>query len=157
MKKKNFNIFFLILSIFSIDRLTKYLITNKLDDGINISITPFLSFNLIKNEGIAFGLLSFNETIYYNLLTIFILIIVIVILWMIIKSKGLEKIGFSLVFGGAVGNLFDRIFYSSVPDFIDIHFGNFHWFIFNVADIFITLGVIILIYSETFLKKKYEI
>ena len=91
MKKKNFNIFFLILSIFSIDRLTKYLITNKLDDGINISITPFLSFNLIKNEGIAFGLFSFNETIYYNLLTIFILIIVIVILWMIIKSKGLEN------------------------------------------------------------------
>ena len=72
---------------------------------------------------------------------------------MIIKSNGLEKIGFSLVFGGAVGNLFDRIFYSSVPDFIDIHFGNFHWFIFNVADIFITLGVIILIYSEILLKK----
>ena len=157
MTKKNFNIFFLILSIFSIDRLTKYWIVNKLDNGIDISVTSFLSFNLIKNEGIAFGLFSFNQKIYYNSLSILIFIIVMVIFWMIIKSKGLEKIGFSLVFGGAVGNLFDRIFYSSVPDFIDIHFGNFHWFIFNVADIFITLGVIILIYSEILLKKKHEI
>ena len=154
MTKQNFNIFFLILSIFSIDRLTKYWIVNKLDSGIDISVTSFLSFNLIKNEGIAFGLFSFNQKIYYNSLSILIFIIVMVIFWMIIKSKGLEKIGFSLVFGGAVGNLFDRIFYSSVPDFIDIHFGNFHWFIFNVADIFITLGVIILIYSEILLKKK---
>jgi len=157
MTKQNFNIFFLILSIFSIDRLTKYWIVNKLDSGIDISVTSFLSFNLIKNEGIAFGLFSFNQKIYYNSLSILIFIIVMVIFWMIIKSKGLEKIGFSLVFGGAVGNLFDRIFYSSVPDFIDIHFGNFHWFIFNVADIFITLGVIILIYSEILLKKKHEI
>ena len=157
MKKKNFNIFFLILSTFSIDRLTKYWIVNKLDSGIDISVTSFLSFNLIKNEGIAFGLFSFDQKIYYNSLSILIFIIVMVIFWMIIKSKGLEKIGFSLVFGGAVGNLFDRIFYSSVPDFIDIHFGNFHWFIFNVADIFITLGVIILIYSEILLKKKHEI
>ena len=157
MTKQNFNIFFLILSIFSIDRLTKYWIVNKLDSGIDISVTSFLSFNLIKNEGIAFGLFSFNQKIYYNSLTILIFIIVMVIFWMIIKSNGLEKIGFSLVFGGAVGNLFDRIFYSSVPDFIDIHFGNFHWFIFNVADIFITLGVIILIYSEILLKKKHEI
>ncbi len=157
MTKQNFNIFFLILSIFSIDRLTKYWIVNKLDSGIDISVTSFLSFNLVKNEGIAFGLFSFNQKIYYNSLTILIFIIVMVIFWMIIKSNGLEKIGFSLVFGGAVGNLFDRIFYSSVPDFIDIHFGNFHWFIFNVADIFITLGVIILIYSEILLKKKHEI
>ena len=157
MTKKNFNIFFLILSTFSIDRLTKYWIVNKLDSGIDISVTSFLSFNLIKNEGIAFGLFSFDQKIYYNSLSILIFIIVMVIFWMIIKSKGLEKIGFSLVFGGAVGNLFDRIFYSSVPDFIDIHFGNFHWFIFNVADIFITLGVIILIYSEILLKKKHEI
>ena len=157
MTKKNFNIFFLILSIFSIDRLTKYWILNKLNSGMDISVTSFLSFNLIRNEGIAFGLFSFNQKIYYNSLTIFIFIIVMVIFWMIIKSSGLEKIGLSLVFGGALGNLFDRIFYSSVPDFIDIHFGNFHWFIFNVADIFITLGVIILIYSEILLKKKHEI
>lgn len=155
MTKQNFNIFFLILSIFSIDRLTKYWIVNKLDSGIDISVTSFLSFNLIKNEGIAFGLFSFNQKIYYNSLTILIFIIVMVIFWMIIKSNGLEKIGFSLVFGGAVGNLFDRIFYSSVPDFIDIHFGNFHWFIFNVADIFISLGVIILIILE-FLKPKKQ-
>ena len=73
---------------------------------------------------------------------------------MIIKTKGLEKLAFMIVFGGSLGNIFDRLYYSSVPDFIDIHIGNFHWFIFNVADIFITLGVILLITLEIFSKKK---
>ena len=73
---------------------------------------------------------------------------------MILKTKNLEKIGFIMVLGGSLGNVFDRIYYSKVPDFIDLHYNNFHWFIFNVADIFISLGVILLIYSEIFLKKK---
>ena len=87
------------------------------------------------------------------MLTGLICLITLIILWMVIRTKGLEKLAFMVVFGGSLGNIFDRLYYSSVPDFIDIHFGDFHWFIFNVADIFITLGVLLLIYLEIFLKK----
>ena len=110
--------------------------------------------NLIWNQGIAFGLFSFDEGLYYNFITVVILIITAIIFWMIIKSEGLEKIGFILIFGGSLGNIFDRIVYKSVPDFIDFHINNFHWFIFNVADIFITIGVILLIYLELIFKAK---
>ena len=82
------------------------------------------------------------------------MIIIAVVFWMIIRTKGLEKYGFLMVFGGSLGNVYDRLFYSSVPDFIDIYYKNFHWFIFNVADIFITLGVIVLILNEFFLKNQ---
>ena len=156
MKKKIFWDFFLILFIFLLDRISKILMINLLESSENsyIAITNFLSFSLIWNEGIAFGLFSFDEKIYYNFLTIIIILITIIILWMITKTKGLEKIAFMMIFGGSLGNIFDRLLYSSVPDFIDIHFNNFHWFIFNVADIFITIGVIILICHELFLKNK---
>ena len=99
-------------------------------------------------EGIAFGLLSFNEKIFYNLLTFIILIIILIIFFMVIKSYGLKKYSLLMILGGALGNVYDRIFYGAVPDFIDFHIGNFHWFIFNVADIFITLGVIFMIIIE---------
>ena len=115
--------------------------------------SKYLNINLIWNEGIAFGLLSFDQKLYYNVLTGLICLITLIILWMVIRTKGLEKLAFMVVFGGSLGNIFDRLYYSSVPDFIDIHFGDFHWFIFNVADIFITLGVLLLIYLEIFLKK----
>ncbi len=154
---KNFLInLFTIIILFSLDRISKVYVIYESKKNLSNDLfeSKFLNISLIWNEGIAFGLFSFNQKIYYNSLTIFILFIVVLIFWMTIKSKGLEKVGFSLVFGGATGNLFDRIFYSAVPDFIDVHFGNFHWFIFNVADIFITLGVIILIYSEILFKKK---
>ena len=156
MKKKIFWDFFLILFIFLLDRISKILMINLLESSENsyIAITNFLSFSLIWNEGIAFGLFSFDEKIYYNFLTIIIILITIIILWMITKTRGLEKIAFMMIFGGSLGNIFDRLLYSSVPDFIDIHFNNFHWFIFNVADIFITIGVIILICHELFLKNK---
>ncbi len=112
-----------------------------------------MSFNLIWNDGIAFGLLSFDQKIYYNSLTGIICLITLVVLWMIFKTKNKERLAFMMVFGGSLGNIFDRLYYASVPDFIDIHFGDFHWFIFNVADIFITLGVLLLIYLELFSKK----
>ena len=120
----------------------------------NIQITSFLNLNLIWNEGIAFGLFSFNEKIYYNFLTILIIFITLIIFWMILKSQKVERLAFMMIFGGSLGNIFDRLLYSAVPDFIDFHVKNFHWFIFNVADIFITIGVIILIYFELFLRKK---
>ena len=119
-------------------------------------VTSFLNFNLIWNEGIAFGLLSFDQKLYYNFLTIIIILVTIIIILMIIKTKGLEKIAFMMIFGGSLGNIFDRLVYASVPDFIDLHFNNFNWFIFNVADIFISVGVILLIYYEFFNKRINE-
>ena len=158
MKKKFFWNFFFILTIFLLDRVSKISIINLLENSDNghIQVTNFLSFNLIWNEGIAFGLFSFDEKLYYNFLTIIIILVTAVILWMILKTSGLEKIAFLMIFGGSLGNIFDRLVYASVPDFIDLHFNNFNWFIFNVADIFISMGVILLIYFEFFKKKINE-
>ena len=154
-KKKIIDLIFVIF-IFSIDRLSKLLVIKSAEANgeVNFSVTSFLNFNLIWNEGIAFGLLSFNDKFYYNLITLLIAVITSIIIWLANKSKGVEKLGFLMIVGGSLGNLFDRIFYSSVPDFIDISINNFHWFIFNVADIFITIGVILLIILEFFKKEK---
>ena len=156
MNKKNLLISFFIFLIFIIDRLSKIAIIklSETHGEVNIFVTNFLSFSLIWNEGIAFGLFSFDHKIYYNLLTVVIIIITLIILWMIFKTKDFEKIGFTMIFGGSLGNIFDRLYYSAVPDFIDIHIGNFHWFIFNVADIFITIGILFLVLLEIFSKKK---
>ena len=158
---KNFNKNFLVnlslvLSIFLLDRFSKIYVIN-LDKkflGSEIFTSKFLNIFLIWNEGIAFGLLSFNESIFYNILTIIILVIVFVILFMAIKSIGIKKYALFIILGGAIGNLFDRIFYKAVPDFIDLHYGNFHWFIFNIADIFITVGVFFLILFEIIYTKE---
>ena len=148
--------FSVILSIFCIDRLTKVYVIflNEKNMSSELFVSKYLNINLIYNDGIAFGLLSFDDKLYYDLLTGIICLITLIILWMIYKTKGTEKFAFMMVFGGTLGNIFDRLYYSSVPDFIDIHFRGFHWFIFNVADIFITLGVLILIIVELFSKKK---
>ena len=146
----------IIIFIFLIDRVSKLLIINSPEtyEQYGISITSFLNFNLIWNEGIAFGLFSFDNKFYYNLLTILICLITIIIIWLLLKSDGLERLSFLVIVGGSLGNIFDRIFYSAVPDFIDIHINNFHWFIFNVADIFITIGILCLISIEVVGKKK---
>ena len=156
MLKKHLVDFSIITFIFLIDRASKSLIISSSEyyEQYGISITSFLNFNLIWNEGIAFGLFSFDEKLYYNLLTIFICLITVVIIWLMFRSKGFERLSFMMIIGGSLGNIFDRIFYSAVPDFIDIHVNNFHWFIFNVADIFISLGVILLIVLELFRKNK---
>ena len=148
----------IIFSIFILDRLTKFYVIylDKLNNGSEIFSSKFLNIYLIWNEGIAFGLFSFDEKILYNFLTIVIFVIVTVILFMLIKSKGFKKYGLLMIFGGAIGNLFDRIFYKAVPDFIDFHINNFHWFIFNIADIFITIGVFLMILSEFLVKDTYE-
>ena len=146
----------IILSIFLLDRLTKFYVIylDKINSGSEIFSSKFLNIYLIWNEGIAFGLFSFNENNLYNFLTIFILIIVFFILYMISKSSGLKKYSLLMILGGALGNVFDRIIYKAVPDFIDFHIGNFHWFIFNLADVFISLGVIFMIIYELFLSNK---
>ena len=141
---------FLVLLIFLLDRISKIYVIN-LDKkliGSEIYSSKYLNINLIWNDGIAFGLLSFDQEILYNLLTILIILIICFIFVMILKSSGLSKFALLMIFGGAFGNVFDRILYKAVPDFIDFHIGNFHWFIFNVADIFITLGVFFMIIIE---------
>ena len=150
LKKSFFINSLIIIIIFSLDRISKFYIILKSETNLSSSLytSKFLNINLIWNEGIAFGLFSFNENYLYNLLTILIVIVIFIILIMIIKSEGFKRYALSMIFGGAVGNLYDRIFYSAVPDFIDFHIKDFHWFIFNVADIFITIGVIIMILSE---------
>ena len=158
MFKKHLVDFSIIIFIFLIDRVSKLLIISSPEtyEQHGFSVTSFLNFNLIWNEGIAFGLFSFDEKLYYNLLTIFIILVTTVIIWLMFKSKGFEKFSFIMIIGGSFGNIFDRIFYSAVPDFIDIHINNFHWFIFNVADIFITLGIICLISIEILGNKKFK-
>ena len=156
MLKKHLVDFSIIIFIFLVDRVSKLLIIGSTEayEEYGISITSFLNFNLIWNEGIAFGLFSFDNKFYYNLLTILICSITIIIIWLLLKSKGFERLSFLMIVGGSLGNIFDRIFYSAVPDFIDIHINNFHWFIFNVADIFITLGILCLISIEIVGNKK---
>jgi signal peptidase II len=148
--------FTIVLIIFLIDRLSKIYILQiaELGKTVDIYVTQYLNFYLIWNKGIAFGLFSFDESFIYNLITSIILTITIVIMVMITKSTGFKKYYLLLVFGGSLGNLFDRIYYSAVPDFIDIHINNFHWFVFNAADIFITIGIICLIFDEIFINNK---
>ena len=151
IKNNNFYInLIIIFSIFILDRLTKLYVIylDKINSSSEIFSSKFLNIYLIWNEGIAFGLFSFNEKNLYNFLTLFILIIIFVILYMTSKSSGFKKYSLLMILGGALGNVFDRIIYKAVPDFIDFHIGNFHWFIFNFADIFITIGVIFLIILE---------
>ena len=155
--KKDFIINSLIvLTIFFLDRVSKLYVIYLSEKNLSYNLfqSKFFNISLIWNEGIAFGLFSFDQKIYYNFLTILIILITLIIFWMIIKTEKFERFAFMMIFGGSIGNIFDRLFYSAVPDFIDFHIKNFHWFIFNVADIFITIGVIILIYSEVFLKNK---
>ena len=145
--------------IFLIDRISKIYVINldKKLPGSEIFSSKYLNISLIWNEGIAFGLFSLGDKTSYNFLTIFILIIILIIIFMLIKSEGLKKYSLLMILGGALGNLYDRIFNKAVPDFIDFHVEEFHWFIFNVADIFITIGVIFMIFLEfTNNKKKHE-
>ena len=140
----------LVFSIFILDRLSKIYVIylDKKFLGSEIFSSKFLNIVLVWNEGIAFGLFSFDENYLYNILTIIILLIIIIIFFMMIRNKGIKKYSLLMILGGALGNFYDRIFYGAVPDFIDFHISNFHWFIFNFADIFITIGVIFMIILE---------
>ena len=154
--KKFFLSFLIILIIFAFDRISKLYILNlaETEKYLDIYFNSFLNFHLIWNTGVGFGLFSSEANFYYNLITILIVLINIIILIMIFKSNNYKLFLFLIILGGSLGNLFDRIYYKAVPDFIDLHYNDFHWFIFNVADIFITVGVICLIFAELFLNKK---
>ena len=148
---KNFIInSFLVLLIFLIDRFSKIYVIylDKKFLGSEIFSSKFLNIYLIWNKGIAFGLLSFQKENLYDFLTAIILIVILGILFILTQDKGLKKYCYIMILGGALGNFFDRLFYKAVPDFIDFHVGNFHWFIFNLADIFISIGIFFLIFLE---------
>ena len=152
--KRFFSISAIIVLILFFDQLSKIFIINYFQTNNSIIyLTSFLNFELIWNEGIAFGLLSFENSKVYNFISIIILLVVLIILFVIYKTKNLTVYFYSMIVGGALGNLLDRVRYSSVPDFIDFHIGEFHWFIFNIADIFISIGVICLIMVEIFGQK----
>ena len=148
--KKFYISFFTVVLIYFLDRLSKiYVIQlDKNNFGSEIFNSSYLNIVLIWNKGIAFGLFSFNETHLYNILSLIISIIVIIVIIMSLRTQGFKRYSLLMVVGGALGNLYDRIFYNAVPDFIDFHIGEFHWFIFNVADMFISLGVIFMILYE---------
>ena len=148
---KNFYInTIIVFLIFILDRFSKIYVVNldKVNYSTELYKSKFLNINLIWNEGIAFGLLSFDQSNFYNLLSLLITIIVLVIFFMIIRNNNIKKYPLLMIFAGAIGNLYDRIAYKAVPDFIDFHIEEFHWFIFNVADIFISLGVFCMILFE---------
>ena len=160
MKKlslKKILIYFLIVSfIFFLDRITKIYILNfvEMNGSIDIFVNNFLNIILVWNSGIGFGLLSFEKDFTYNLITSLIIFINIIIVYLVINSNNLKSYFFVMILGGSLGNLFDRIYYSAVPDFIDLNYNNFHWFVFNVADIFITIGILCLIFVELFFNKR---
>ena len=145
-----------VFSVFFLDRLSKIYLINLQANGTDIDfyVFPFLNFNLVWNTGIGFGLISLETNIFYHILTLIIAAVNIVLIFFIIKSKGIYVYLLALIIGGSLGNLFDRIYYYAVPDFIDLHLGNYHWYIFNVADIFITVGIIGLMLKELLKKEK---
>ena len=160
MKKlslKKLLIYFLIVNfIFFLDRITKIYILNlaEMNGSIDIFVNNFLNIILVWNSGIGFGLLSFEKAFIYNLITSLIIFINIIIVYLAINSNNSKSYFFVMILGGSLGNLFDRIYYSAVPDFIDLNYNNFHWFVFNVADIFITTGILCLIFVELFFNKR---
>ena len=147
----------IVTILFFLDRISKVYLIHLQEIGTNIDfyILSFLNFFLVWNTGVGFGIMSLEANIYYHILTIIIAIINVVLIYYLFKVRGIQIYFVAMIIGGSLGNLFDRIYYYAVPDFIDFHIGNFHWFIFNVADIFITTGIVGIVLLE-FLKKKIE-
>ena len=155
-QKKFFLNLIAISTIFLIDRLTKLYILKiaEVENSVDVYLTSYLNLYLIWNKGIAFGLLSIDESMIYNSITVMIGLIIIAILFMMWRNDNIQRYFLAIIAGGALGNLYDRIVYTAVPDFIDLHFQGFHWFVFNIADIFITVGVLSLILVELFYNSK---
>ena len=151
-KIENLYFFVIIAFIFFIDRYSKIKILRDLNDN-TFFINNFLNLDLVWNTGVGFGLLSFNSGLYYNLISLLICAVIIFLILIGLRSDKFDKLIFSIIIGGALGNFYDRVTFRAVPDFIDFHYGNFHWFTFNGADIFITIGIICFIMKEIFIKK----
>ena len=154
-KKIDLYSFFLILAVFVSDRLSKVYVIKLIESNEKeLFVNNFLNITLNWNRGIGFGLLSFDATTIYHLISALILLIIIYLIYLMVTSDSTGKLIIALIIGGAVGNLFDRLTYFAVPDFIDFHINNYHWFTFNVADIFISIGIFLMVIKEFFIKKK---
>tara|TARA_E500000178_G_scaffold241098_1_gene237526 strand:+ start:1091 stop:1591 length:501 start_codon:yes stop_codon:yes gene_type:complete len=149
LQKENIYFFLLIIIIFFLDRISKVKIMSTFNDQVYY-INNYINFDLIWNIGIGFGFLSTDSNFFYNLVTIIIGIVITILAYISIKSEKLDKVIYSIIIGGAVGNFYDRLVYKAVPDFIDLHYDNFHWFTFNVADIFITIGILVFVIRSFF-------
>ena len=145
--KENIYFLILILAIFTFDRYTKLIVINNFSEQ-NYFVNDYINFDLVWNSGIGFGLLDTQSTLFYNFVTTLIGLIILILIYIMINSKNLDKLIYSTIIGGAIGNFYDRIAFKAVPDFIDLHYNNFHWFVFNLADVFITIGILTLIISE---------
>ena len=150
-KKENLIYFILIFIIFILDRIIKIHVINEFSDR-SYYFNDYMNFDLIWNTGIGFGIFSTESILFYNLITIFIGLVLLVLFWILLTSDRFDKYIFSLIIGGAIGNFYDRLTLKAVPDFIDIHYNNFHWFTFNIADIFITIGIISFVSRNLFVK-----
>ena len=144
----------IIILVFIFDRLSKIKIVDHQSIGESVFINDYLNFNLIWNTGVGFGLFSQNANLYYHATSFLIFMVIVFLFYLTIKANFIDKISFSLIIGGALGNFYDRVYYYAVPDFIDFHINDFHWFTFNIADIFITVGVVVLIVKDLTLNKK---
>ena len=142
--KNNLYCLIVIFIIFFLDRYAKLFILNNLTDN-TYYLNDYINFDLVWNRGIGFGLLASDSPMIYNFITFLIGAVILALLCLVINSKTLDKLIFSIIIGGALGNFYDRLIYKAVPDFIDLHYNNFHWFVFNLADIFISLGIFFLL------------
>jgi len=152
--KETITSLFLILFIFALDRITKIAIIKHQTNNQGIVVNDYLNFELIWNTGISFGLFSQNANMYYHLTSFLVFTVIVFLIYLIIKAFFIEKILYSLILGGALGNLYDRLIYFAVPDFIDLHINDFHWFTFNISDVFITCGIILIIARDTMVQNK---
>ena len=156
LKKENIFFFIFVTLIFYLDRFTKQKILQKYNDDI-FYVNDYINFDLIWNTGIGFGLLSTNSFLVYNSVTLLIGIVILFLVYFLAISEKVDKLIYSIIVGGALGNFYDRVIFNAVPDFIDLHYDNFHWFTFNLADIFITIGILIFIIKGNFVKNKNKI
>ena len=150
-RKQNILFALIILIIFFIDRISKINVINNFSEN-SYFINSFTNLDLIWNVGIGFGFLSTDSNLIYGLITLFIALVILMLIYVLILSNNLDKLIYSMIIGGAIGNFYDRLMFKAVPDFIDLHYNNFHWFTFNVADIFITVGIMIFILRSFFVK-----
>ena len=149
--KNNLYYLIVILIIFFLDRYTKFLILDNFSEN-TYYLNDFINLDLIWNIGIGFGFLSTDSFLIYNLITLLIGFVILILFYFLVLSEKIDKLIYSVIIGGALGNFYDRLVYNAVPDFIDLHYDNFHWFTFNVADIFITIGILIFILRSIFMK-----
>lgn len=152
---RRYLIFLIVPVVFILDRWTKLLIMEHLSPGGSTHVTSFFSIVYVENYGGVFGLLSryeFARTIFtYLPLLIVTILIVVLIVYRIAFAKRLALVS---ILAGAVGNIYDRVLYGSVVDFLDFYYGVHHWPAFNVADIAITFGICLWLFLELFHAKK---